>query len=117
MNAEIADSTARREEKAAEKAAKLQAKAEAEGEMKDTIATRDADIKYLADVTATCEQKASDFASRQQLRADEIAALEEAKGILEGEAVSGNAAKHLPAALLQQPALVQLRADGRSPGQ
>ena len=54
------------------------AKADAEGDLKDTTTTRDADVKYLADLTATCEQKASDFEARQQLRAEEIVAIEKA---------------------------------------
>eukprot|EP00746_Dinoflagellata_sp_MGD_P072152 gnl/MRDRNA2_/MRDRNA2_29307_c0_seq1.p1 gnl/MRDRNA2_/MRDRNA2_29307_c0~~gnl/MRDRNA2_/MRDRNA2_29307_c0_seq1.p1 ORF type:complete len:715 (+),score=232.70 gnl/MRDRNA2_/MRDRNA2_29307_c0_seq1:60-2147(+) len=118
MNMQIDDSTARRDEKAEEKAKKLQAKAEAEGTLQDTIATRDDDMKYLADVTATCEQKASDFESRQTLRADEIKALEQAIEILSSDAVSGNAIKHLPTMLLAKPAsFAQLRSDGRSPKQ
>jgi len=120
MNAQIDDSTKRRDEKAEEKAAKLQAKAEAEGTMQDTIATRDDDMKYLADVTATCEKKASDFESRTKLRADEIVALEKAIEILSSDAVSGNADKHLPAAAMLQTkatSLAQLRSDGRSPSQ
>jgi len=120
MNAQIDDSTRRRNEKAEEKALKLQAKAEAEGTLEDTTATRDDDIKYLAEVTATCEKKASDFASRQQLRADEIAALEKAIEILSSDAVSGNAEKHLPGAAMLQtkaPSLAQMRSNGRSPSQ
>merc|ERR1719159_2078538 len=100
MNMQIEDSTARRDEKAAEKAKKMQAKAEAEALMEDTIATRDDDMKYLADVTATCEQKASDFTDRQKLRADEIVALEKAIEILSSDAVSGNAETHLPGAAM-----------------
>merc|ERR1719327_569333 len=123
MDAQIEDSTSRRDEKAAEKAKKMQAKAEAEALMQDTIATRDDDMKYLADVTATCEQKASDFGERQKLRADEIAALEQAIEILSSDAVTGNAVKHLPTMLqtkavqTKAPALAQLRSDGRSPSQ
>ena len=45
---------------------KLQAKAYAEHDSKDTTSTRDADVKYLADLAATREQKAPDFESRQQ---------------------------------------------------
>ena len=72
LNAQIAQATQDRDEKAETKAKKLQAKADAQGDLNDTTTTRDADVKYLADLTATCEQKASDFESRQQLRADEI---------------------------------------------
>merc|ERR1719158_2233025 len=102
MNAQIEDATARRDEKAAEKAKKLQAKAEAEATVEDTTATRDDDMKYLADVTATCEQKASDFADRTKLRADEIVALEKAIEILSSDSVSGAAQKHLPGAAMLQ---------------
>jgi len=121
MEAQIADSTSRRDEKAAEKAKKLQAKAEAEATVEDTTATRDDDAKYLADVTAQCEAKAAEFAERQQLRTDEIAALEKAIEILSSDAVSGAAAEHLPGAMLQisqaaPTSLAQLRSDsGRNP--
>jgi small-conductance mechanosensitive channel len=70
LKAQIAQATQDRDEKAETKAKKLQAKADAEGDLKDTTTTRDADVKYLADLTAECEQKASAFESRQQLRAD-----------------------------------------------
>merc|ERR1719335_453859 len=114
MNAQIEDSTTRRDEKAEEKAKIEQEKAEKEGEMADTIVIRDDDMKYLADVTATCEQKASDFTDRQALRADEIAALEQAIEILSSDAVTGNAVKHLPTMLqIKAPTLAQLRSDGR----
>merc|ERR1719265_2118387 len=119
MEAQIADSTSRRDEKAAEKAKKLQAKAEAEGTVSDTTATRDDDAKYLADVTAQCEKKAADFADRQKLRADEIVALQKAIEILSSDEVSGAAAKHLPSMLqkAKSASLAQLRSDGKSPNQ
>jgi len=110
LNAQIAQGTQDRSEKAETKASKLQAKADAQGDLKDTTSTRDADVKYLTDLTATCEQKASDFESRQQLRADEIVAIEKAIEIISSGAVSGNADKHLPK-LLQKTSLAQLRAD------
>jgi len=110
LNAQIAQATQDRDEKAETKANKLQAKADAEGDLKDTTTTRDADVKYLADLTATCEQKASDFESRQQLRADEIVAIEKAIEIISSGAVSGNADKHLPS-MLQKTSLAQLRSD------
>merc|ERR1719149_602341 len=116
LNAQIAQATQDRDEKAETKAKKLQAKADATGDLKDTTTTKDADSKYLADLTATCSQKASDFESRQQLRADEIVAIEKAIEIISSGAVSGNAEKHLPGLLQAKPtALMQLRADGRSP--
>merc|ERR1711972_382333 len=100
-----------RDEKAETKAKKLQAKADAIGDLKDTTTTRDADVKYLADLTATCEQKASDFESRQQLRADEIVAIEKAIEIISSGAVAGNAEKHLPSLAQTQSSFAQLRAD------
>merc|ERR1719352_187327 len=118
LKAQIEQATQDRDEKAATKAKKLQAKAEAEGDLQDTITTRDADAKYLADLTATCEQKAADFESRQQLRAEEIEAIEKAIEIISSAAVSGNAEKHLPTLLQAKAAsLAQLRADSRSPTQ
>merc|ERR1719379_2528882 len=63
LNAQIAQGTKDRDEKAETKAKKLQAKADATGDLKDTTTTMLADKKYLADLTATCEQKASDFES------------------------------------------------------
>merc|ERR1719482_246093 len=118
LNAQIAQATQDRDEKAETKAQKLEAKAQAEGDLADTTATRDADVKYLADLTATCEQKSSDFESRQQLRTEEIEAIEKAIEIISGAAVSGNAEKHLPTLLQSKTAsLAQLRADARSPVQ
>merc|ERR1719146_581068 len=115
LNAQIAQGTKDRDEKAESKAKALQAKADAEGDLKDTTSTRDEDQKYLDDLTATCEQKASDFESRQQLRAEEIEAIEKAIEIVSSGAVSGNADKHLPG--LVQTSFAQLRADSASMNQ
>merc|ERR1719473_1508922 len=89
MAMQIEDATKDRDEKAEVRAKKLADKADAEGLRADTTATRDDDMKYLADVTATCEAKASAFADRQQLRAEEIEALEKAIEIIKSESVSG----------------------------
>ena len=72
------------------------------------------DEAYLKDLVATREQKASFFESGQQLRAEEIVAVKKASEIVSGGAVSSNADKHSPAALLQKPALARLRADSSS---
>merc|ERR1719515_615863 len=117
LTAEIGDATKDRDEKAAIRAKKLEAKAAAEAELAETILTRDADQKYLDDLTATCAKKATDFESRQQLRAEEIAAIEKAIEIISGEAVAGNAEKHLPGLIQKKTSLAQLRSDGRSPAQ
>jgi len=116
LEAQIAQSTQDRDEKAELKAKTLQAKADAEGDLKDTTDTRDADVKYLADLTATCEQKAADFEARQDLRAEEIVAIEKAIEIISSNSVSGNADKHLPS-LLQKNSFAQLRADSQSRSQ
>merc|ERR1719460_1475877 len=52
LNAQIAQATQDRDEKAETKAKKLQAKADADGDLKDTTTTRDADVKYLAELTS-----------------------------------------------------------------
>merc|ERR1719282_2019801 len=111
LTAQIAQAQQDRDEKAETKAKKLEAKADAESDLEETTATRDADVKYLADLTATCAQKASDFESRQQLRADEIIAIEKAIEIISSGAVSGNAEKHLPSLLQSKGSLAQLRTD------
>merc|ERR1719298_232278 len=118
LEAQIEQATKQRDEKAEAKAKALEAKAEAEAQLQDTIASRDADKKYLEDLTATCEQKASDFESRQQLRAEEIEAIEKAIEIISSEAVSGNAEKHLPGLLqTKKNSFAQLRATDHSPAQ
>jgi MFS superfamily sulfate permease-like transporter len=111
LNAQIAQATQDRDEKSETKAKKLQAKADAEGDLKDTTTTRDADVKYLADLTAECEQKASDFESRQQLRAEEITAIEKAIEIISSGAVAGNADKHLPSLVQETSSFAALRTD------
>jgi len=97
LKGQIEQATQDLTEKTVTKAKKLQAKADAQGDMADTIATRDADQKYLDDLVATCEQKSSDFEARQQLRAEEIVAIEKAIAIISSGAVAGNADEHLPA--------------------
>lgn len=115
LQAQIDQATTARDEKAATKAKKLEAKATAEGDLQDTTATRDDDMKYLEDLTATCEQKASAFEERQKLRTEEIQAIEKAIEIIASEAVSGAAEEHLPALIeTKASALVQLRADGKN---
>merc|ERR1719436_896071 len=96
LKAQIEQAEQDRTEKAETKAKKLQAKADAEGDLTDTITTKEADEKYLADLTATCSQKATDFESRQQLRAEELVAIEKAIEIISSEVVAGNAETYLP---------------------
>merc|ERR1719424_2178258 len=114
LNAQIAQATADRGQKAETKAKKLQAKADATGDLKDTTTTKNADSKYLADLTATCETKASDFESRQQLRADEIVAIEKAIEIISSGAVAGNADKHLPSMLQGKTSFAQFLSESNT---
>merc|ERR1719362_936449 len=114
LKAQIDQAKQDRTEKTETKAKKLQAKADAEGDLKDTISTKKADKKYLADLVATCEQKASDFESRQQLRTEELEAIAKAIEIVSSGAVKGNAEKHLPSAFLEGNAMLSLRMDAQS---
>merc|ERR1719361_2474268 len=109
LTAQLEQATQDKTEKTETKAKKLQAKADAEGDLTETTTTRDADVKFLADLTATCEQKASDFESRQQLRTEELDAIAKAIEIISSGAVAGNAEKHLPS-LVQSASFAQLRA-------
>merc|ERR1719352_562071 len=111
LNAQIAQGTKDRDEKAESKATTLQAKADASGDLKDTTTTKEADQKYLSDLTATCEQKASDFESRHCLARDDLVAIEKAIEIISSGAVSGNAEKHLPTLVQQSSSLAQLRGE------
>jgi len=118
LQQQIDSATQARTEKSEAKAKALQAAADAKGNLGDTTETRDADMKFLADMTATCTQKASDFENRQQLRADEIEAVEKATEILSGDDVSGAADKHLPAlAQMKGASFAQLRAKATNPNQ
>jgi len=110
LSDEVEGATVAREEKSGAKAKNLQGKADAEGDLEDTISTMAEDKKYVDDLVATCEQKATDFQARQALRAEELEAIEKAIEIISSNAVSGNAEKHLPSALLQRwSSLVSLR--------
>merc|ERR1719330_2014324 len=115
LAAQIDQATQDREDKAATKAKRLQFKADCEADLRDTMTSKEADEKYLADLVATCEQKASDFESRQQLRAEEIEAISKAIEIISSEAVSGNADTYLPKLVQQSSnALAQLRSSGQA---
>merc|ERR1719512_40536 len=117
LKAQVEQATQERGDKAKTKAKKLEAKATAEGNLKDTIASKEADEKYLKDLVATCEKKSLDFESRQALRAEELEAIAKAIEIISSEAVSGSAEKHLPQMLQRAAALASLRTEVRSPKQ
>jgi len=100
---------AKRQHKAAE------ASADAQGELDATTASRDEDQKYLADTIAGCQQKSRDFESRQELRKDELASMSKALEVLQSDAVSGAAEKHL--SLAAGASLGLLRANVLAPQQ
>jgi len=114
-------SRASRDEKKTAKSKLLQHAADAKGDLSDTTSTREADIKFLADLTATCEQKATAYEGRQKLRSSELKAVNQAMEIMSGNAVKGHSEKHLPQLLQIQgkraTALVQLRAQSQTPAQ
>eukprot|EP00408_Alexandrium_pacificum_P022371 CAMPEP_0171197546 /NCGR_PEP_ID=MMETSP0790-20130122/22468_1 /TAXON_ID=2925 /ORGANISM="Alexandrium catenella, Strain OF101" /LENGTH=713 /DNA_ID=CAMNT_0011662793 /DNA_START=80 /DNA_END=2217 /DNA_ORIENTATION=- len=83
------------------KAARLDDAAVAKGDLQTTEATKAEDEKTLSDTTAECQARSEEFEKNQVTRAAEVKAIEQAVEILSSDAVSGNAATYLPAALLQ----------------
>merc|ERR1719235_2014819 len=110
---DLTDSIARAnsdiEAKTAEKESKLEKIAEDKSILAATIKDKEQDSATLSDLEAECSQKGLSFEEKQQLRAEEIEAIGKAIEILQGEAVSGAAEKHLSLAQVAT-ALVQLRA-------
>lgn len=109
LKAQIAQATTAKSQKSVTKSKKLQAKADATRDSKDTITTLQTDKKYVAALTKTCEQTASAFEARQQLRTDEIVAIGSAIDIISGNAVAGNAEKHLSTMPQKDSSFAQLR--------
>lgn len=85
---------------------------ESSSALKDVVASRDDDARYLTNLKNTCQEKADDFSKRQDLRSEEIATLEKALALLSSKEVSGAAKKHLPSASASSM-LLQL---GSAPG-
>jgi len=77
----------------------------------DTTTTRDADVKYLADVTAACKLKPANFESRQQLRTKSLKWSRRQSRSCPAM-TSAATEKHLPS-LVQKTAVTQLRASTR----
>merc|ERR1719265_2473196 len=94
----IEDAKNDREQKAQLKAERAAAKAEWEGTLADTQADLAANEKFLAEMTATFTSKSADYEANQKIRADELAALQEAIEIISGKAVTGHAETYLPSA-------------------
>merc|ERR1719263_312942 len=112
MLMELTDSTKQaenqREKKAKTKAQREEDAAAGKGDLADTTASHDEDVKYLEDLNAQCTQKSNDFEARQQLRAEELEAIQKAIEIISSPDVSGASDKHL--ALVQKS--FALRASG-----
>ena len=68
------------------------------------ISSKAEDEKTLAATLSECDARSREFENNQVVRSGEIKACEQAVGILRSDAVSGNADKHLPSALVQVPA-------------
>jgi len=97
------------------KAKRLDDAATGKGDLTITKKTKAEDEKTLADTKAECQSRADVFEKDQEVRAGEIEAINMAKKILTSDEVSGAADKHLPAALVQNAALAQLRGEDQSP--
>lgn len=100
--------------KTATKAQRLEDAATAKGDLSITKSTKAEDEKTLSETNADCNSRSEEFEANQVVRAEEVKALETAKGILSSDDVSGNADKHLPSSLVQTGAtsFAQLRGDG-----
>merc|ERR1719174_2643921 len=104
----IAQAENQRAKKAKTKAQREEDAASAKGDLADTTASHDEDVKYLEDLNAQCTQKSNDFEARQQLRAEELEAIQKAIEIISSPDVAGASGKHL--ALVQKS--FALRASG-----
>merc|ERR1719265_703068 len=116
LTSQIEHATEERESKAGKKASREEDKGSYSGELADTTATLQADMKFLNDLTVEYEQKSSDFSQRQELRAGEIDAINKAMEVMTSGDIGGGT-KHLPSLVQvkKHASLAQLRADGYSP--
>merc|ERR1719311_1618896 len=72
-------------DKSGEKGARGEALATSKEEKKDLEGQNERDEGYLADTKSTCETRAKEWDERKKLRAEEIAAIQEAIGILHSD--------------------------------
>merc|ERR1719420_1531443 len=93
---EIERATAENNRKKKTRAQRQEDAAAARGELADTTADRDADVKYLNEAVSGCTQKSTDFEARSKLRQEELVAITKAVEILSSGTVSGAADKYLP---------------------
>merc|ERR1719379_3277887 len=113
----ISTQTDQRNDKASTKKQMESSSAEAKGDLADTQATLEEDIKFLSDMKQICEKKQADFEARQKMRAEELSAIDQAIEIISSGAVAGSAGKHLPGLIQAGTALVQLRSSSKTPSQ
>jgi len=98
----VIDQRERADAKTAFKAQRTEDSASAAGDLDITKTGKAADEKTLSDTNTECDARSREFEKNQVVRSGEIKACEEATKILKSDAVSGNADKHLPSALLQE---------------
>jgi len=93
------------------KAKRLGDAAAAKGDKEVTETSKAKDEGVLSDTNAECKLTSDEYEKNQVVRHGEIKALTEAIKIMSSDEVSGNADKHLPAALIQTKAsaFAQLR--------
>merc|ERR1719331_689248 len=72
-------------DKSGEKGARGEALATSKEEKKDLEGQNERDAGYLSDTKKTCEERATEWDERKKLRAQEIAAIQEAIGILHSD--------------------------------
>jgi len=113
LTASIADQKERADAKTAFKAQRTEDSAAAAGDLDITKTGKAEDEKTLSETLTECDARSREFEKNQVVRSGEIKACEEATKILSSDAVSGNADKHLPSALVQEDSdavsLIQLR--------
>merc|ERR1719262_324963 len=72
-------------DKSGENGARGKSLADSENELSDLQGQNERDTQFLADTKASCETKASEWSERKRLRAEEIASINEAIGILRSD--------------------------------
>jgi hypothetical protein len=102
----VADQRERADAKTAFKAQRTEDSASAAGDLDITKTGKAADEKTLSDTNTECDARSREFEKNQVVRSGEIKACEEATKILKSDAVSGNADKHLPSALLEDDSVL-----------
>jgi len=102
LHDQVEIATADREQATVQLQEKKKILAEDKKELKQTQTDRDNDAQYLKELKLECEEKGKSFDEKQDLRTEEVEAIQKAIDILSSDDVTGNAEKHLPAALMQQ---------------